>query len=147
MGRLPTPQAAVSSYGPRMQKYPNALLQPMIPAVSGQTNGRTGKRAINAYNYAEDLNGDDEDDDYDGPKRFASSRKARDDANGQREALIERMGQIITGPVDVQPVERLWIVPGAVTRYELFVHSFTSPLTNILVEPSNFMPRQSFPMS
>lgn len=115
------PQAAVSSFGPRMQHYPNPLLQPVIPSITGQSNVRTGKRTTNAHNYAEDINGDDEDEDYDAPKRMGSTRKGRDDMNAiasVRDTYMDRLGKTQVEPInDTLPVERTWMVPAAITRY------------------------------
>ena len=106
------PQAFVSGFAPRLRGYVNSLLTPVIPPSSTQNipASRTTKRGTVVINYSEDLLGDEDFDEGEGPRRHASLRNRNQvDQNANRDALIEKPSREATSPVEIQGIWREWM--------------------------------------
>lgn len=94
-----------------MRSYPNSLLTPVIPPSTAQTApaSRTTKRGTVVVNYSEDLLGDEDFDESDGPRRPTGLRSRREDPNPNRGSTANRLGEELTAPVDIQGIWRDWM--------------------------------------
>ena len=109
---MPLPQSFVSEFAPRLRGNLNSLMTPVIPSTAGQNApaSRTTKRGTVVINYSEDLLGEEEFEDSDGPRRHAGLRTRREvDSNQTRDALVERLGKELTEPVHTQGIWRDWM--------------------------------------
>lgn len=102
------PQSFMSSYAPRLRKYANPLITPVVPQAQAPSS-RTTKRGTIAVNYAEDGYDDTDFDDGDGPRRPTGLRSLRrDDSVADRDRLSQ-LGKELDAPVDVQGIWRDWM--------------------------------------
>ncbi|KAF1817064.1 SNF5-domain-containing protein [Eremomyces bilateralis CBS 781.70] len=106
--KMHPPQSFMSSYAPRLRKYANPLITPVIPQAQLSTP-RTTKRGTMAVNYAEDGFDDTDFDDGEGPRRPTGLRSLRrDDSLADREKFTQ-LGKELSAPVEVQGIWRDWM--------------------------------------
>ncbi|KAJ2902666.1 RSC complex subunit Sfh1 [Zalerion maritima] len=105
------PQAATSSYAPRLRTYNNSLLAPVIHNAPANPLSRTTKRGTTAINYAEDGYDDYDDDEEDTRRRPTGLRSLRRDDSAARGAAdqSDKVGKETEEPVQVQGIWRDWI--------------------------------------
>lgn len=109
---MPRPQAFVSEFAPRLRGNLNSLLTPVIPPSSTQAapTSRTTKRGTVVVNYSEDLLGDDDFEESDGPRRHTGLRSRKDvDPAQSRDTLADRLSRELTAPVETQGIWRDWM--------------------------------------
>ena len=99
------------AYAPRLRTHVNSFLAPVVQPSTAQAApaSRTTKRGTVVINYSEDLLGDDDFDDSDGPRRPTGLRSRREDPNQGREGVLDRIGKELNAPVDVQGIWRDWM--------------------------------------
>jgi chromatin structure-remodeling complex subunit SFH1 len=103
------PQAATSSYAPRLRAYNNSLLTPVLPsAAPANPLHRTTKRGTTVINYAED-GYDDYDDDDDNPRRRPTGLRSLNRDDSTRVDPSEKVNKETNQPVAVQGVFRDWM--------------------------------------
>ncbi|KAI9756260.1 MAG: hypothetical protein M4579_003927 [Chaenotheca gracillima] len=148
------PQAFTSSYAPRLRKYGNSLLTPVVQPTNSQTatTSRTTKRGTAAINYAEDGYDDDDFGDGEGRRRPTGLRSLRRDEPAQDEAsLAEKFGKELTEPVNVQGIWRDWMGKPKFGKTDRQLHAQTAlPLTLIPIridlDISPFTPAPALPL-
>lgn len=119
---MPSPQAFVSEFAPRLRGHLNSLLTPVAPPTNAQVapTSRTTKRGTVVINYSEDLLADDDFEDSDGPRRHTGLRSRREvDPIQSRDTLIERLKKDPTAPVGVQGIWRDWMGKPKFGKYEV----------------------------
>ena len=99
------------AYAPRLRTYVNSFLAPVVQPSTAQAPpaSRTTKRGTVVINYSEDLLGDDDFDDSDGPRRPTGLRSRREDPNQGKEGVLDRIGKELSAPVEVQGIWRDWM--------------------------------------
>lgn len=104
------PQAAISTYAPRLRTYNNSLLNPVLPSTApANPLVRTTKRGTTAINYAEDGYDDYDDDEEDGRRRPTGLRSLRRDDSSAKVDPGDKVGKETFAPVEVQGIFRDWI--------------------------------------
>ena len=106
------PQSFVSEFAPRLRSHLNPLLTPVVPTSVSQIapSSRTTKRGTVVVNYSEDLLGDDDFEDSDGPRRHTTLRQRRElEPSQTRDALVERLSKELEAPVQTQGIWRDWM--------------------------------------
>lgn len=105
-------QAFQTTYAPRIRNYNNSLAAPVfntqvLPA------GRTTKRGTTVINYADDAFDEDDFDESDATTRRPTGlRSLRREDSEKKEPQVEKIGQEIYEPTDVQPIFRGWLADG-----------------------------------
>ncbi len=113
------PQAAWSTYAPRLRTYNNSLLVPVIPSAAATANIRTTKRGTTIINYAEDGYDYDDDDDDDSRRRPTGLRSLRRDDSAHKADPGDRVGKETTDPVEIQGINRDWMGKGRQMRSDM----------------------------
>ncbi|KAI1386533.1 SNF5-domain-containing protein [Hypoxylon trugodes] len=151
MEKKVTPQAATSSYAPRLRVYNNSLLTPVIHSTA-PTNlvSRTTKRGTTVINYAEDGYDYDDDEDDDSRRRPTGLRSLRREDSASRVDPSDKFGKETNAPVQLQGIWRDWMIK---TKNRADINSQAQaamPVTlipiRIDVDIPAFIPAQPYPL-
>ncbi|KAI9790272.1 MAG: Chromatin structure remodeling complex protein sfh1 [Peltula sp. TS41687] len=151
---MPSPQAFISTYAPRLRTYANSLLAPSLQPTTVQNGplSRATKRGTIAINYAEDGYDDDTFDEGEGPKRPTGLRSLRRDAPSQEKVnTMDRVGKELTAPVELQGIWRKWMTETKLGKTEAQLNAQTNlPLVLIPIridlDIPSFTPAPAFPV-
>lgn len=161
--RSQPPQSFLSTYAPRLRKYNNALVAPVVQPPNVIPPIRTTKRGTTAINYAEDGYEEDDFDENDAASsrpRYTGLRSIRRDepsamqlglGGPNAQAPQNQLGKEIDRPVELQGVWRDWMGRPKVSRTPRQCYTQTLLPTHLVpiridVDVPPFRPEAALPL-